>query len=535
MPKSWLIPQLSLVTLAAFAVVTGMSCYYALIQAVPTTTTVGVTTEPPMLFGAPFGGGSTSLFTVHGCVDEYNGNLEDTVDMIQQATRPTTEGDACIPGNPLVFSFERVSPDTFSRSSLNFPLNTFHVDYEYNATVPSLDRFSGDLDDELGITVLTQPPWGYLILPQGTLVNSSCFVGYGYSQAMLDFDEERREMVAFVVSPDTTTICVERASNATNYTSFAWAGYYTAMAQTTGLAFDTYVWGDYYIMNWPLSNISLIVDKRAPLVHYGFVNTQFNAYSLEQGNSGRGPLISTYAPCGIFMSLDQVNQVIRVELCGAAFAITETLTWNLTGISGGLTDDASCQCVQNNTNITDHSDEVRASYMSFVNGAEDRIALAVTSSLSTKRIFWTQVHQPNTSQALSMNLLDEQASAWAPSMSYECRSNLAMTYYALDPVSGQVATKITYRARTDPPNTMREPLTFSLVPLQPLQPSFLQPFDQLAFLSVHPISSEEVAVNYLRIANETLYYQWTVSDSCGYFQACPVTTIHLGNVDQTCF
>lgn len=69
----------------------------------------------------------------------------------------------------------------------------------------------------------------------GIYVNSSCFVGVGYSQAMLDYDEERREMVASVVSPDTTTICIERASNETNYTSFGWVGYYTAMAQTTGI------------------------------------------------------------------------------------------------------------------------------------------------------------------------------------------------------------------------------------------------------------------------------------------------------------
>lgn len=533
MTKSWLIPQLSLVTLVAFAVVTSMSCYYALIQPVwrPNTTVTTTETEatPIPMLGAPI-----ELFTLHNCVETYVGNLEDTLQTIQDATRPTTTGYACIPGNPLNFAFEEVMPLSLTkkkRSALNFPQNTFQIDYEYNATIPSLAQFSGDLDDVLGITVITQPPYGYLVLPQETFVNSSCFVGVGYSQAMIDFDEERREMVAFVVSPDMTTICVERASNATNYTSFAWAGYYTAMAQTTGIAFDTYVWGDYYIMNWPVSNVSLIVDKRAPLVHYGFVNTHYNAYSMEQGNSERGPLITTYAPCGIFLSLDPVSQVIYVELCGSPFAITETLVWN---ISTPLETTPSCRCINNVSSVLDYSEEVRASYMSFSSG--DRIAFGISDSPAQEphHIYWTEVHHPNTSQTLTMNLLPDQASVWAPVMSYECRANLAMTYYSLED-DGNVTTKITYRARTDPPNVLRDSVTFSRVPLQPMQPSFLQPFDQLAFLSIHPLSSTDLAVNYLRIANETLYYQWSVSDSCGYIQTCPITTVRLGNADGTCF
>jgi hypothetical protein len=297
------------------------------------------------------------------------------------------------------------------------------------------------------------------------------------------------------------------------------------------VAFDTYVWGDYYVMNWPLSNVSLIVDKRAPLAHYGFVNTRFNAYSLEQGNSMRGPLISTYAPCGMFLSLDPINNVIYVELCGSPFSITETLVWNISG--SPLADETSCHCINNDTNIPDYSEEVRASYMSFSSG--DRIAFAVSDSLTSgpRHVYWAEVHHPNVSQTLALNQLPETESSWAPVISYECRANLAMTYYALS--NNNVATKITYRSRSDPPGVMRDSNTFSLVPLQSMQPSFLQPFDQLAFLSIHPLSSQDLAVNYLRIANETLYYQWVATDQCGYVQRCPTTTITLGNVDGTCF
>lgn len=174
--------------------------------------------------------------------------------------------------------------------------------------------------------------------------------------------------------------------------------------------------------------------------------------------------------------------------------------------------------------------------MNFATGG-DRIALALSDSLSSglKHIFWTEVHHPNTSQTVSLNVLSNEASSsWAPVISYECRANLAMTYYSLEG-DGNVTTKITYRSRSDPPNVMRDAVEFSRVPLQPMQPSFLQPFDQLAFLSIHPLSTSDLSVNYLRIANETLHYQWTVQDQCGYTKTCPVTTVHLGNVDGACY
>lgn len=136
-------------TLAIFACVTGMTCYYALIQPPPPpSTTASVTPEPTLLLGP-----SIQLFELQGCVETYDGNLEDTLTTIQDATRPSTTGYACVPGTPLTFSFAEASPGLLAkRSALNFPTNTFRVDYSYNATVPTLTQFSGDLDDTLGET-----------------------------------------------------------------------------------------------------------------------------------------------------------------------------------------------------------------------------------------------------------------------------------------------------------------------------------------------------------------------------------------------
>lgn len=533
MSKSCLVFQLSFIVLASFAAVTGMVCYYALIQPPLTTTIPTTTTAEPETFGL---GAPISLFSLSNCVTEYSGNLEETQQYIEQQTLPTLNGQGCVPVQPPAsFTFNQVSPAVLTRrkktprSAFNFPLNTFISEYAVNLTVPSLTHFSGDLDDRLRLAVITNPPFGYTLLPGNISVASSCFPSVGYSQAMIDFDEETRDMVSAVVSPDGTTICIERASNATNYTSFAWAGYYTAMAQTTNASFDFHVWGDYYIMNWPLSNISLAVDKTQPLIHYGFLNVRHNAIALEQGNSLRGSLITSLAPCGIYLSYDAMTQQLTAELCGSPFAITQTRSWFLQGLVAPPP--SSCQCVNDQPEISDYSDDVMATYMKF--SMEERIAFAVTQT-EPKRVFWYElVNLSPDPISLVMHPLTSSGISWGPSLAYDCRRNLAVTYYGLD--SLQVLNYVTYRSRTDPEDEMRDPVIYAQVPLQPLRPSFIQPFDHLTFFGVHPTSSTGITVNFLRIANETLQYQWTVVDGCGYTANCPPTTIHLGNKDSVCY
>jgi hypothetical protein len=471
-----------------------------------------------------------------------------------------------------------VKPGKMKKSVIMFPQNGLIQDDHFDYPLVTGSRAEDDIiyatgdvsfDKNEGIfSVLNDQELLLLSYPHQTMIslfqNTSCRLAS--TESMIRYDNEAQRFVMTTTNSLRNTICIAVASSANSTGSYYMYEFYSPELVIRNWYFS--VWGDYYNACW-INNATtqMCAIFQRSLMHGSMGSptvvimtdlfqtpTTSPPISLYQDKSTRGPIFDN-AACGVFLSLNPTagsTGHIEIGSCESIDFDMDTTTMSMSSIAFGI---PAAQYVFGNQMLSNcipvgmcgackmsFWDSLRVAYYNY--GGVEKFAFSFIMyhiNTGVTKIAWFET----TTSVLS----DSSIAApyfynpwyytgyyvWVPSIAYDCRGTLVMSYNRGKPAVGGIIAEYTYRERSDPIDLLHSPITFD--------PEETPNLNNWGFS--HTVTGSTVPrtffniilesdtfmgdVQTLRLQNETAQYLYTANDDCGNYATC-TRNVNLGSV-----
>jgi hypothetical protein len=366
------------------------------------------------------------------------------------------------------------------------------------------------------------------------------------TEHVLRYDYEAQRWLIVFSTSTLQSLCVAISADSLPYNTslpanMTYMVYQIPIANQTiyGLRFS--IWGDYYNVCW--SGMCHVLERSVILAASGMprimlISNSTAVMALSQGNSTRGSVLMS-ASCGIALNSVSgsiyMTQCMGVNFTNATIMVSETVTpvapWN----NGTASLPTSTGFV-----IDPISNDTEAAYYNF--GGVEQMAWAVTidcDGIQNSKVRWSEfVLNVGSLTLLNTNYTynpDSGSHIWSPVLAYNGNRTLALMYSSTN-ATHPAMIQITYRLATFPIGLWDQQIiisTSNVTVNATFERGALSTFGSnipRAFFTATPsfrtpppvydINFYQYLVALVLIRNETILFNYTAIDSCGFSSSC---------------